>query len=467
MIYVGANDGMLHGFDAVTGVERFAYVPSTLIGELNQLPAPGYRHRYFVDGYLFAGDAYITRGGAPRWATVLVGTTGAGGKTVFALDVTDPHSFDENDVLWEFTDPDLGYTIGQPTIARMRDGTWVAVFGNGYGSDNNRAVLFIVDLQTGALLKKIDTGVGSGANPNGLSTPALLADGTRTIQAIYAGDLRGNLWKFDVSSTSSSAWGVAYSGTPLFTATSDSGVRQPITAPLEIGRHPQGGYMIYFGTGKYFSPTDNLVPPDPEIQSFYAVWDRTSGSVGPVSGGRSALRKQEIFYEGQPENSAFEVRVTTANEVDWTTQRGWYLDLVSPVHGAQGERVVASPILRGGRIIFPTLIPSANPCEFGGTSWLMELEAVTGARLELPPLDITEDGEIDDEDRVVITGPNGEQIVYNVSGVRSREGIIRFPAIVRAGENEFKLASGTSGNVETLTERGVFDRARGSWRQLR
>src|SRR5690606_4882133 len=122
---------------------------------------------------------------------------------------------------------------------------------------------------------------------------------------------------------------------------------------------------------------------------------------------------------------------------------------------------------RGGRIIFPTLIPSANPCEFGGTSWLMELEAVTGARLELPPLDITEDGEIDDQDRVVITGPNGEEIVYNVPGGPSREGRIRLPATVRASENEFKLASGTSGNVETLTERGVFDRARGSWRQLR
>jgi type IV pilus assembly protein PilY1 len=468
MIYVGANDGMLHGFDAVTGVERLAYLPSTLIPELNQLPDPSYRHRYFVDGNSFVGDAYINRGGIDRWASVLVGTTGAGGRTVYALDVTNPHSFSANDVLWEFTDPDLGYTIGQPIVARMADGTWVAVFGNGYNSDNHKAMLFIVRLSDGVLLKKIDTLTGGAGSPNGLATPSLLADGTRTIRSIYAGDLLGNVWKFDVSHTNTGNWQSAYrQGTtpePMFIARDGDGVRQPITAPIEIGRHPQGGYMIFFGTGKFFETNDNIVGVDPQVQTFYGLWDSASNSAIPDNR-TSALQPQQILYEGAVPNSNFDVRVTSDNPVDWDNKRGWYIDLESP-YGPEGERVVASPILRGGRIIFPTLIPSPDPCGFGGTSWLMEMEAVSGSRLLDSPLDITEDGNIDSGDFVTVV-VDGVAITVPVSAVRSREGIIRTPAIVSAGELEYKLASGTSGNVETLRERGAFDRARGSWRQIR
>lgn len=474
MIYVGANDGMLHGFDAVTGAEHLAYVPSTLIPELNQLTEPDYRHRYFMDGYIAVGDAYIDRNGTDRWASVLVGTTGAGGKTVFAIDVTDPGTFDENDVMWEFTDPDLGYTIGQPVVARMADGTWAAVFGNGYGSTSEKAMLYIVRLSDGALLKKIDTGAGSGANPNGLASPTLLADGTRTIRAIYAGDLLGNLWEFDVSQTSTASWGAAYTNggnpAPLFVARDKNGFRQPITAPVEISRHPLGGYMLFFGTGKFFETNDNIVGTNPQVQSFYGIWDRTSSPATPVSGSRdTALTRQEIVYEGPAPNTAFEVRLTTANEVDWATKRGWYIDLESPANGAEGERVVAAPILRNGRIVFPTLIPSPDPCGFGGSSWLMEMDAISGARLADSPLDITEDGDIDSDDEVVVDadedGKDDDAAV--VSGVRSREGIIRTPAVIGAGDKEYKIASGTSGSVESLRERGAFDRARGSWRQIR
>src|SRR5690606_38989152 len=110
-----------------------------LIPKLNALPDLNYKHRYYVDGQIFVGDAYLTRAGTPQWRTVLIGTTGAGDRTVFALDVTDPHEFDEDDVLWEFTDDDLGYTIGQPTVARMADGTWAAVFGNGYNGASHKA----------------------------------------------------------------------------------------------------------------------------------------------------------------------------------------------------------------------------------------------------------------------------------------------------------------------------------------
>jgi type IV pilus assembly protein PilY1 len=474
MLYVGANDGMMHGFDATTGVERFAYVPSTLIPELNQLTDPGYRHRYFVDGQSYVGDAYIDRGGTNRWASVLVGTTGAGGKTVFALDVTNPDSFTANDVLWEFTDPDLGDTIGQPTVARMADGTWVAVFGNGYNSVSQRAMLYIVRLEDGALLKKIDTGVGSAGTPNGLATPSLLADGTRTVRSVYAGDLYGNLWKFDVSSSDPSAWQIAYTSAgnpaPLFIARDAAGNPQPITAPAEIGRHPRGGYMIYFGTGKFFETNDNIVSGSSQVQSFYGVWDKTASPtaiVYPANDRTTALTQQDILFEGKPAGSQFEVRVTSQNPVDWDNKRGWYIDLLSPVNGVEGERVVSLPILRDGRVIFPTLIPSANPCAFGGDGWIMELEAISGSRLLDSPLDINEDGKIDDNDKVTINN-NGNTETDAVSAVRSREGILDTPAVVTTPDgDELKVATGTSGNVEVLRERGLSEKARGSWRQLR
>ena len=466
MIYVGANDGMLHAFDAGTGEEHFAYVPSTLIPDLNELTATNYKHRYYVDGQVNVGDAYING----DWASVLVATTGAGDKTVFALDVTDPYNFDADDVLWEFTDPDLGHVIGQPTVARMADGTWVAVFGNGYNSDNHRAVLFIVRLEDGVLLKKIDTGVGDVSTPNGLATPALLADGTRTIRSIYAGDLLGNLWKFDVSAAATTSWASAYltAGVPvpLFTAYDAAGVAQPITAPLEIARHPRGGYMVFFGTGKFFETGDNIVGSTPQVQTFYGIWDNTAAMTYTPTDRTTVLTKQEILYEGKPAGSNFDVRITSNYLTDWDTKRGWYLDLKRPTGTAEGERVVSSPIIRGGRVIFPTLIPPVDPCGGDGGSWLMEFAAVSGGRLDEPPLDINEDGQIDAGDYVTVT-VGGTSYNVPVSGVRSREGIIDTPAVIGAGASEYKLASGTSGNLEVFRERGLFDRARGSWRQLR
>jgi type IV pilus assembly protein PilY1 len=165
--------------------------------------------------------------------------------------------------------------------------------------------------------------------------------------------------------------------------------------------------------------------------------------------------------------SNFAVRVTSENPVDWDTERGWYIDLQSPPNGPEGERVVSSPILRDGRVIFPTLIPAPNPCEFGGASWLMELEAISGARLLDTPLVINEDGEIDDDDMVTVS-IGGQTVTVPVSAIASREGIIDTPAIVtdETGQ-QIKIASGTSGDVEAVRERGGSGRARGSWRQLR
>jgi type IV pilus assembly protein PilY1 len=384
--------------------------------------------------------------------------------------VTRPHAFAPSDVLWEFTDPDLGNPIGQPVVARMADGTWAAIFANGYNSTNQRAMLFIVRLEDGVLLRKIDTGVGTIAVPNGLASPSLLADGARTIFAAYAGDLYGNLWKFDLSSSTPASWGLAFSGSPMFNATDDTGVAQPITAPVEIGRHDDGGFMIYFGTGKFFETGDNVVGATPQVHTFYGLWDKTSGGAisYPAMDREAVLTRQEILFEGQPTGSNFAVRVTSQNSTNWSTHRGWFMDLVSPVNGPEGERVVSLPLLRNDRVIFPTLIPSATPCEFGGTSWLMELDAVSGFRLDRPPLDITEDGQIDSDDLVTVD-IGGVTVTVAPSAIQSRENIIDTPAVIVDGETgeEIKVASGTSGGVEAVRESGSGMRQRGSWRQLR
>lgn len=469
MLYVGANDGMLHGFNANTGVEVFAYVPGSIYSKLSHLTSPDYDHKYYVDGSPRVGDAYINLGSGAQWRSVLVGSTGAGGRSVFALDVTSPSSFGTGNVLWELSHSELGYSIGQPTIARLKaDDRWVAIFGNGYNSSSHTARLFIVDLASGAVRKVIDTGVGSAANPNGLATPVPVdIDGDRITDAVYAGDLHGNLWKFDLSGSNETSWDIAYrSGStpiPLYKATDSDGTGQPVTVRPTVGRHPQGGVMVYFGTGKYFEVDDGVVPETPQIQSFYGI--RDSGSA--VSS-RSNLQGQEIQFEGEVtfDSVTANVRAVSNNTVDYATKKGWYLDLVYS-DDAKAERVVSSAILRHGRIIFTTLIPSSDPCESGGSSWLMEMDALSGARLDYTVLDLNEDGEFNSEEYVTVTLEDDTEVRVPVSGNESKVGIIRTPGVVSAGDREYKYTSGSSGGVGRHVEKGDPDAGRQSWRQLR
>lgn len=462
MVYVGANDGMLHGFDADTGVERMAHIPNAVFPNLKALSSPSYSHRYFVDGSPKAADAYFGGG----WHTVLVETLAAGGRAVFALDVTEPTAHDGSKVLWEYTDTDLGYPLGEASVVRMANGEWAAVFGNGYLSDNHHAVLYIVNAQTGALIRKIDTGVGgpAAADQNGLASPTVVdTNGDRIADAAYAGDLKGNMWKFDLTSPTPASWDVAFkSGAtkkPLFTTEAPDGSAQPITARPAVGRHPEGGVVVLFGTGKYMELTDRTIPPSPQVQTFYGIRDEGSR----FTGGRSALLEQKIVTVVT--EHGYDLRLTTQFNPS-PSDRGWFVDLPTP-----GERQVSRPVLRNGRIIFTTLIPSADTCSYGGTSWLMEVEAITGARLKETPFDLNGDGKFNSLDWSTGTGDfdgDGapETIKMPVSGKKSKEGIIKTPAIIGAGEKEFKYASGTTGNVEITVEPGDGGTGRQSWRQL-
>lgn len=444
MIYTGANDGILHAFQADTGnstsgQEIFGFVPAAVYPNLSKLTDPAYTHNYYVDGAPTVGDAYVNG----QWKTILLGTLGAGGKSVFALDVTNPNGFDQTKVLGEYTDVDLGLTYSAVRIAKLHDGSWAAIFGNGYNSTEGKAYLFIVNLSTG-VIKKIAT---DATVSNGLSTPTLLdVDGDHITDYVYAGDLQGRVWKFDLTNSSASSWGLALNGVPLFNA----GSTQPITGAVNVGANTSsalGGYLVYFGTGRYLASGDQNVM---DMETFYSIWDKP-GAVATVT--KSQLQAQTILAEVTFGSN--QTRATSANAVDYSAQRGWYMDLLQPTTPTLiGERVVTQPLLRNGNVIFTTLIPSTDPCVPGGTGWLMELNAQTGARPDSSQLELNNDGLFDASDYVTID-IGGVPTKVVVTGLKSTVGIIKVPAVVDVGTGkEYKFLSGTSGGVQSVTEKG-------------
>ena len=514
MIYVGANDGMLHGFNAkrtetnpakpAPGQEIFAYIPNALFPELSKLTSPTYTHQYYVDGASAVGDVHD----GTNWRTVLAGTTGAGARAVFGLDVTNPDAFGSSSVLWEFTsaDPtngaDLGYTLAQPSVVKLKlNDKWAVIVGNGYDSDNGHAVLFVLDALTGDVLKAIDTGVGTTTDKNGLSSPiAVDTDNDRSVDTVYAGDLYGNLWKFDVSGSAGS-WDVAYkSGTvnqPLFTActattTCSPANRQPITTKPNIGK-PGGagsdqndvGIMVYFGTGKYFETGDNIVGTGSQVQTFYGLWDQGSAITD-----RANLQEQTIIYEGFPPTNcglpscpastkALRVvsktpvcyNVTSPLSVGCTTssqlKKGWALNLLKTGDVARGERSVSFPLVRRGLVVFSTLIPDPDPCGFGGKSFLMEVDALSGGEFFRAPFGTNGDNVVDSLDLILI----GSEL-HSAAGVDLDIGVTNTPTVVESTTVDFKVLSGSSGSIGNLpdyqpTPLGSGAGNRRSWRQLK
>jgi len=504
VVYVGANDGMLHAFDASTGTEKFAYVPSVLVNKLNLLTSTRYNsgHSYFMDGSPTIFDAYDS-----DWKTILASSAGAGAQLVFGMNITDPNATNLLTALdpWEFTDNpradaggtygdiDLGYTIGDVRFGKMNNGEWAVIFGNGYNntfedgnvSTTGNGAIYVVNAFTGALIKKFDTQVGmaedptGGDRPNGVATVTPVdTDGDFKIDALYAGDLFGNTWKVDVKNSNESNWKFAYetSGAPapFFVAKDTNGVEQPITSALTIKRHPieRSQTLVLFGTGKYFEVGDSAsAGAATQIQSFYGIWD--NNKLAEIKPARSKLLKQEILaIENVTGTDGLkrEFRVTSSEKddlsykIDWTTDRGWYIDLR---FGTEfGERVVVNPLIRNDRIIFVTQTPDEDPCSAGGTSWIMEINANDGNRLDVPPFDVNGDGYIDDNDIVKYLGKD-----TITSGVRSKQGIVAQPGILnnnKGDASEFKYFSGTKGGIDVVTESANAEfRKRQSWRQLR
>lgn len=487
VVYVGANDGLLHAFAADDGEELFGFVPGKVFDNLWQLSKPNYKHASYVDGPLNEGDVYF----ADAWHSVLVGGLGLGGQGYYALDVTDPTAFSESNaadmVLWEFTDQtdaDLGYSYGRPSIIRLYNGKWAAVFGNGINaadvadgavSSNGNAVIFIVDIETGALIRKLDTRAGRTADPTGNSRSngiigirAIDSDGDSIADRIYGGDLFGNIWVFDITGGTTSEWGSVYTNesapSPLFRAVDSSGNAQPITTALQVDRHPNNdGFMVYFGTGKYLGNSDLS---DTNTQTFYGIWDRASSDSDGAT--RSQLLQQTVTNTVTDQFANIDARVTSNHSITWDNgsdpqdsneKFGWYIDLPE-----SGERVHQEPTLRNGRVIFVTVTPSDDPCDAGGSSWLMELDAKDGSSVEQSVFDFNGDGVVNTTDLVDIDTANvvGSGIRKKNSGIYTRPAIAVHPD----GATESKLMSTSKDRVENVTEDAGLN-IRIPWRELR
>lgn len=468
-LYVGANDGMLHAFDASNGSEVFAFIPNGIDwASLGSLSRPDYAHRYFVDGSIVVSNRVQT----PE-KNLLVAGLGKGGKGLFVLDVTNPGSFTESKFKWEVTgsDADMGLVQSRPIIARLNNGTTALVVSNGINSSNGRAVLFVYNLETGALIKKIDTGAGSAvldhADSNGLSAPTGWdVDGNGTLDYVYAGDMLGNVWKFNLGASQTSSWGVANSGSPLFSASyvdaDGDVVRQPITGALSIAMHPTTyKTWLFFGTGRLMTAGDM---ESRDIQSMYGFVD--DGTTLVRNGAGANLTKREVVVTGT--RSGKSVRSFQENEVLPASSKGWYLDLLTPPNDlAEGERIVTNAQLLGnGRqtaLITASAIPTAGACQSDGRGYINALDAFTGTSLFSSFFDVNKDGNFKDE---VLTN-DGKTVP--IGSVDAGVGMPTTPDLMGGGEPRVCLISvtGSNGQVVTMRCQDIRNLGRVSWREIK
>ncbi|MFB9160032.1 pilus assembly protein [Chromobacterium violaceum] len=445
MLYVGANDGMVHAFNASTGNEAFAFVPNGVFANLYQLTSTSYNsnHIYFVDGSPQAGDVMFADG---SWHSVLAGGLGGGGKTIYALDVTSPSSLTSetalaNAALWEFSDSGMGYSFGRPTIARLNGSNAFAVlFGNGYASSGNHAIFYAVNPQTGATLAKIDLcssvpAACSSSAPQGLSeVVAVNSSGNAgaAVDTVYAGDLQGNLWAINVSSANPANWSVRL----LFTATDSSGNHQPITSAPAATLNPnfpkQKGMMVFFGTGQLLAQSDLT---NTNTQAFYAVYDnmtitsltpsnllqQTETAITTSVSGFPSTTVSSSLYNWQSPNPPLSCVVGRT----CPTLYGWYYTLS---FAGSGSRMLTNPQLFAGNVVYTTFSPSATPCTAGGSSFLMSSNYATGGPPSQPFLDANGDGLVNSSD------------VYNqqpLSGVQLGSFFASTPAFVVSNQGGY------------------------------
>jgi type IV pilus assembly protein PilY1 len=379
VVYLGANDGMLHAFDAGGGAELFAYVPEAVFPQLNRLPDRNYAHGAYVDGPASVAEAQLDG----NWRTVLVSAMGAGAQGVFALDVTNPSVFPQaGGVLWEFTDRDdaaMGNVTSLPQIVRLRLRSaanayrYFALVSSGVNSQAsdgnadpaNAGALFLLALDKPAgeawrlnrNYYRLQAPAGETGRAYALGAPALVLDGDGALLYAYAGDLQGNLWRFNF--TGSAPWRDAAEG-PVFIARDARRVRQPITMQPRVANAPDGGYLILFGTGKLLETADRD-PARYAQQSFYAVLDDSAGGRGGTRAdwplGRDDLALREV--EGAPDAAVLALRGRSFTYGGAGGAHGWYIDFNG---AATGERSVGGAALAGGQIFFNTVLTGASAC---------------------------------------------------------------------------------------------------------
>jgi type IV pilus assembly protein PilY1 len=420
VLFEGANDGMLHAFKVTNdptasdnGQEIYAFIPNVMLGSLSTLAAQDYGlstnfHRDYVDGPQSETDAFIAtnRNSTPHWANLLLGSYGGGAPGFYALDTTDLTAFDGKTRMWESgTDNDIGY-IYEPISAgplaasntgHLTAGSWKAFVGNGVDSQSGNAVLFVVDLATGNIDYRITLDNSGG---NGLMGVTLLRDANNAVVAVYAGDLKGNLYRIEFTGTNAPI--EAFKKNPLFTAISSSGVAQPISVPPLLVPSPQGGYMVLFGTGRLIDTAD---ADSTAQQTFYGILDTTGNaasaetSISPFAVAM-ALNQQRGLLQAQTITGAgVGLYNVTANSVDWTTKFGWYMDL-NPVSSTQRVLYPAQGV--GGYVLINSVSPAplaSDPCmQNSGNTTFFLIGALDGKSNTSAVWDTNGNGVIDTND---------------------------------------------------------------------
>ncbi len=557
VVYAGSNDGFVHGFSAGnyssagafsstsnTGNEVLAYMPSTVLSQIAANPSgtpissnfnftdPAYTHHYFVDATPGTGDLYYN--GA--WHTWLVGGMGGGAQGLYALNITKPtaSNFTQTNaakIVVKELNPsnltcdnattcknDLGFTYGTPIIRRMHSGDWAVIFGNGYNSSTGTAAIYIATVKNGAAgsnangqlgaIYELDTGAGPSADPtgqhraNGISyVSSADFDGDHVVDYLYAGDLFGNLWRFDVSSckppgasitgcTNANAWSVSKFGgsaaKALFSAVNATNTAQPITTQVQVlsvpSRVGQPRIEVMFGTGKNIEASDQLPNNAPTgVQSIYGVWDwdmtswnalsqaQYTSLTGTQTISRSVMQQQTVQGAYDTSGQAFAgtgtgYRTLSTNTVCWkngsfcpsnNNQLGFYLDLPSA-----GESIIYNPTLAFGTFVVNSTIPSPNtqglscyaPAPPGG--WTMAINPLNGGALPNP----------------FFADSNGNFVRINsqiVSGVYLNA--VGSPSFVTYGSKPYMINQDNSGNpnVQQVNPAPNGTGQRLTWTELR
>lgn len=470
-VYVGANDGMLHAFHAVTGKELFAYIPRAVFPELAKLTDPDYQHRPYVDATPSIAEAQV----GTRWKTVLASGFGGGAQGVFALDVSDPEKFGASSILWEFTDrddPDIGNVMGEVQIAKFRVGAnayrWFVVVSSGLNSNipdgaaNDKApkALFLLALNKNAEEKwkqgvnywKLPVVTHDRKLPDGLGPPGLVFGNQREVIAAYAGDLQGNLWKFDFGSATAITDRKA-TGTRLFQAKLESEGAQPMTARPRVVFAPGGGYLILFGTGKFWESKD-ADPSHFATQSFYAVLDRKDRKAEVT---RSSLARRTLSVaadgaltiRGASYALGYAKKGTDATDTR-NVKAGWYVDFHDS--GRTGERSITPAAVGYGQVFFNTMMFDTDPCkDEAGRSYALDILTGLAKNSDDPVGGVSEVGMLAMPSLFEISGEAGNLTATGVRSVRKRYAIV---------------SSGTRGvRTGRTDERSVRD-GQLSWREI-
>lgn len=460
-VFVGANDGMLHAFTTKTaganglpaGSEMFAYIPSTSLPKMKALAATNYNtnHQYYVDGDIAVSNQTLTTD-----RIYLIGLLGRGGKGMFGLDVTTPESFSANDVKWEYTnsaDADLGFMLGRPIITRIQDGRLVALVGNGYNSSNGSAALYVVELATGTIIRKLVTPV---AGNNGLATPGTFdANNDGEVDFAYAGDMFGNVWKFNLTNADPANWTVDNNASPIFVARNASNAVQPITGPMSVAINTVqsdpnlGKRFVFFGTGSYFLSGD---PTNTSRQTLYSFIDSNT-TVSSRANMTPRIVSITGTFDGKKVRS-----FPTASAGDMFSKDGCYVDLPET-----GERMITTPRLFNlaePTLLGSTIVPVTNDqCVAGGNGYINAINPFTCARLSLPFFDINDNNSFLD-DVIQLSGNQSANISSIDLGVGMPGEAILIGNRLVVGGSDGRLED-VRVNIPTVARRGRL-----SWREI-